>query len=194
MEQYALDLIEHLSGFVTENRFSLFQQVLADRTRYISVVLEDIYQSHNASAVLRTCDCTGIQDVHIIEQRNEYEINPDVALGSNRWLSLHYYSNEAEGTRRDGIYKGVEALKKQGYRIVATSPHTEGSTPETFNLEKGKSAIMFGTELDGLTDRPSSWRMSLYRFPWLVLPKATIFLYQQHLLCMGCERGWKSHP
>ena len=153
MEQYTLDLIEHLSGFATENRFSLFQKVLAGRTRYISVVLEDIYQSHNASAVLRTCDCTGIQDVHIVEQRNEYEVNPDVALGSNQWLSLHYYNDGVEGTRRGGIYKGVEALKDQGYRIVATSPHTEGSTPETFNLGKGKSAIMFGTELDGLTDQ-----------------------------------------
>jgi len=148
MDKFTLDLIDHLSGFVTENRLSLFKKVLGERTRYITVLLEDIYQSQNASAVLRTCDCTGIQDVHIVEQQNEYEINRDVALGSNQWLSLHYYS---EGT--DNISSAVEALRERGYRIVATSPHKEGSTPESFNLEQGKAALLFGTELNGLTDR-----------------------------------------
>lgn len=140
--------MDHLSGFVTKNRLSLFRKVLGDRTRYITVLLEDIYQSQNASAVLRTCDCTGIQDVHIVEQQNEYEINRDVALGSNQWLSLHYYN---EG--KDNIASAVKFLRKQGYRIVATSPHKEGSTPESFDLEQGKAALLFGTELNGLTDR-----------------------------------------
>jgi tRNA (guanosine-2'-O-)-methyltransferase len=148
MDRYTLDLIDHLSGFITENRLSIFRKVLGDRTRYITVLLEDIYQSQNASAVLRTCDCTGIQDVHIVEQQNDYEINRDVALGSNQWLNLHYYK---EGS--DNISSAVEALKKQGYRIVATSPHREGQTPESFNLEKGKAVLLFGTELNGLTDR-----------------------------------------
>ena len=148
MDKFTQDLINHLSGFITKNRLSLFKKVLGERTRYITVLLEDIYQSQNASAVLRTCDCTGIQDVHIVEQQNEYEINRDVALGSNQWLSLHYYN---EGT--DNIWSGIEALRKQGYRIVATSPHKEGITPETFDLEKGKSALLFGTELNGLTER-----------------------------------------
>ncbi|MEN8228274.1 MAG: RNA methyltransferase [Bacteroidota bacterium] len=148
MDPYTLDLIKHLSGCITENRLSLFKQVLSERTRYITVLLEDIYQSQNASAVLRSCDCTGIQDVHIVEQRNEYEINSDVALGSNQWLSLHYYR---EGT--DNISSAVGVLKKRGYRIVATSPHTTGTTPDTFDLARGKAALMFGTELNGLTDR-----------------------------------------
>ena len=154
MDPYILTLIEHLSGCITESRLSLFKQVLSERTRYITVVLEDIYQSHNASAVLRTCDCTGIQDVHIVEQRNEYETNGDVALGSDQWLSLHYYNEGTdsynEGT--DNITSAVEELKKRGYRIVATSPHADGTTPETFDLERGKAAFMFGTELNGLTD------------------------------------------
>lgn len=154
MDPYILDLIEHLSGCVTESRLSLFKKVLSERTRYITVVLEDIYQSHNASAVLRTCDCTGIQDVHIVEQRNEYETNRDVALGSDQWLSLHYYNegtdSYSEGT--DTITSAVGELKKRGYRIVATSPHSNGTTPETFDLERGKAAFLFGTELNGLTD------------------------------------------
>ena len=82
--------MEHLSGFVTQRRLDLFRKVIGERTRYLTVVLEDIYQSQNASAVLRTCDCVGIQDVHIVEECNDYEINPDVSLGSNQWLNLHY--------------------------------------------------------------------------------------------------------
>ena len=148
MDQYTLDLIDHLSACVTESRFSLFKKVLSERTRYITVLLEDIFQSQNASAVLRTCDCTGIQDVHIVEQRNEYEINRDVALGANQWLSLHYHNQG-----KDNIYGAVKTLKEQGYRIVATSPHTEGTTPESFDLKEGKVALMFGTELNGLTEQ-----------------------------------------
>jgi len=147
MDQLTLDLIAHLSGCVTENRLANFTQVLAERTRYITVLLEDIYQSQNASAVLRTCDCTGIQDVHIVEEQNEYEINRDVALGADQWLSLHYY-NQGE----NNILRAVETLKNEGYRIVATSPHKDGLSPENFDLQKGKVALMFGTELNGLSD------------------------------------------
>jgi len=148
MDQLTLDLIAHMSEFVTEKRLTLFRQVLAERTRYITVLLEDIYQSQNASAVLRTCDCTGVQDVHIVEELNEYEINRDVALGSDQWLSLHYYQ---EGENK--IIGAIKSLKKQGYRIVATSPHKGGVTPDNFDLKKGKAALMFGTELNGLSNR-----------------------------------------
>lgn len=160
MDQLMLDLIEHMSGCVTENRLALFKKALEERTRYITVLLEDIYQSQNASAVLRTCDCTGIQDVHIVEERNEYEINRDVALGSDRWLSLHYYN---EGS--DNIFRGIESLRREGYRIVATSPHKEGTTPENFDLEKGKAALMFGTEHNGLTDRALEFADEHIRIP-----------------------------
>ena len=82
------DLIKYLQQYVTDHRSKLIDRILEDRTRYITVVLEDIYQSQNASAVLRSCECFGIQDVHIIENRNIYEINPDVALGSDKWLNI----------------------------------------------------------------------------------------------------------
>lgn len=148
MDRYNEDLIAHFSEFVTRNRIDLFERILSERTRYITVLMEDIYQSQNASAVLRTCDCTGIQDVHIVEQRNLYEINRDVALGADQWLTLNYYNQGA-----DNIGTAVGTLRDRGYRIVATSPHGEGSSPETFDLERGKVALMFGTELDGLTER-----------------------------------------
>ena len=76
------ELIKYLSGFVTEARLKRFEEVLKNRTRHIAIGLENIYQPHNASAVLRSCDCFGIQDVHIIENENKYTFNPDVSLGS----------------------------------------------------------------------------------------------------------------
>ena len=146
MDQLKTALIEHLSGCVTENRLALFKRVLAERTRYITILLEDIYQSQNASAVLRTCDCIGIQDVHIVEEVNEYQVDREVALGSDQWLSLHYYNKGS-----DNIRTAADSLKRAGYRIVATSPNREGTTPGNFDLGKGKVALMFGTELNGLT-------------------------------------------
>jgi tRNA (guanosine-2'-O-)-methyltransferase len=139
-------LIRHLEQFITERRSLLINRVLSQRTRYITVVLEDIFQSHNASAVLRSCDCFGIQDVHIIENRNTYLVNPDVALGSDKWLTLYTYSRDRNNTR-----DALAELKKKGYRIVTASPHANGSTPEEFDLHKGKTALVFGTELEGLT-------------------------------------------
>jgi len=140
-------LIEYLSTFVTENRLKQLKRVLEHRTRYLTVVLEDIYQSQNASAVLRTCDCFGVQDVHIIENRNEYKINPDVALGASKWLTLNYYKQ-----KEDNTLDAIKKLKSSGYRIVATTPHTNDTDLEEFDLTKGKTALVFGTELTGISD------------------------------------------
>lgn len=139
-------LRDYLSGFVTDRRFSLFNSVVENRTRYVSVVLEDIYQPHNASAVLRSCDCFGVQDVHIIENNNLYEVNPDVALGSSQWLTLHRYNSSSDNT-----LGCLSDLKKKGYRIVATTPHHGAVTLDEFDAGKGKFALMFGTEKEGLT-------------------------------------------
>src|SRR6056297_4138230 len=91
-------LLSYLSGFLTERRLARFHETLACRTRYITVVLEDIYQPHNASAVLRSCDGFGVQDVHIIENRNNYHVNPAVELGTRQWLNLHRYNSTDHNT------------------------------------------------------------------------------------------------
>jgi tRNA (guanosine-2'-O-)-methyltransferase len=141
------DLINYLSEFITSRRKELFINVLERRTRYLTVVLEDIYQSQNASAVLRSCECFGIQDVHIIENRNEYKLNPDVILGADKWLSIYNYREKEFNTR-----EAVKQLRQSGYRIVATSLSQEATLLEEFDLAKGKTALFFGTELSGLTD------------------------------------------
>ena len=140
-------LYNFLAEFITENRKQRFEEVVVFRTRYITVILEDIYQPHNASAVLRTCDCFGIQDVHIIENKNKYHVNPDVALGSSNWLTLHKY-NKKENNTADCI----KALKKKGYTVIATTPHENGCNIDELDLSH-KTALLFGTEMKGLSEQ-----------------------------------------
>lgn len=140
-----ISLLNHLLEFVSENKRNKFDEIIQFRTRYITIVLEDIYQPHNASAVLRSCDCFGIQDVHIIENSNKYEVNPDVALGSSKWLSLHKYNSAEHNTRLC-----LDKLKSQGYKIVAATPHENGCLLDELPLDQ-KTALVFGTEMQGLT-------------------------------------------
>lgn len=140
-------LLHHLETFITERRSNLIDQVLNNRTRYLTVVLEDIYQTHNASAVLRTCDCFGIQDVYIIENRNKYRLNPDVTLGSDKWLDLFRYRKYDNNS-----LEAINHLKNKGYRIVATMPRSDSRSIDEFDIGRGKAAIFFGTELTGLSD------------------------------------------
>lgn len=145
-EEQRKQLLDHLMSFVSEHKQNLFADKIQYRSKYLTVVLEDIYQPHNASAVLRTCDCFGVQDVHIIENQNKYEVNPDVALGSSKWLNLIKYNSHEENTKA-----AYEALKKKGYRIVATTPHKNDVLLEDLQLDQ-KTALVFGTEMRGLTD------------------------------------------
>jgi tRNA (guanosine-2'-O-)-methyltransferase len=140
-------LLSYLSGFLTERRFTRFREVLEYRTRYVTVALEDIYQPHNASAVLRTCDGFGVQDVHIIENRNTYRVNPDVALGSSQWLNLIKY-NRSENNTAEAIHN----LRSRGYRVVATTPHRDDVRLEDLDLAAGPLAFLLGNELDGLSE------------------------------------------
>lgn len=139
-------LINYLAQFMTGNRVQLFDTVLEKRTQYLAVVLEDIYHTQNASAVVRTCDCFGIQDLHIIENRNRFKVNVNVALGATQWLSIHKYSGENAITRTS-----LMQLKQKGYRIVVTSPHAGDINLQDFDLAKGKAAFVFGTERQGVS-------------------------------------------
>jgi len=139
------ELVEYLSGFVTENRKKRFDDVLIHRTRHLTVVLEDIYQPHNAAAVLRSCDCFGIQDVHVIENQNKFEANPDVELGSAKWITMHKYNSQKENTA-----DCITSLKQNGYKIVVTSPHKNDCSIEELDINS-KTALFFGTEMRGAT-------------------------------------------
>ncbi len=153
------EFLEFLSGYLTENRRKLFDKVIRYRTRHITVVLEDIYQPHNASAVLRSADLTGIQDVHIIENRNKYQVNPEVAMGSSKWLNLIKYNEQENNT-----LAAYDALRKVGYRIVATTPHKNDQMLDDISIQ-GKMALVFGTELKGLSETAIAHADEYLRIP-----------------------------
>lgn len=142
------ELIDYLREFVTEERYHTLEKALQERTRHIAVVLEDIYQSHNASAVLRSCDCFGIQDVYIIENDHDFSLSKGVTIGADRWLTLpNYYAKGSDNT-----LACFEDLREKGYRIIATTPHEEDVTIDKLPIDS-KTALIFGAELPGLSEK-----------------------------------------
>lgn len=139
-------MLGHLKEMISEERWQKFHHILDLRTRYLTVVLEDIFQPHNASAVIRTCELMGIQDLHIIENRNIYETNRDIVVGSDKWINMHKYSKSENNT-----LQCFTKLKRKGYKILATTPHKDDSLITELPLDK-KTAIVFGTEGDGLSE------------------------------------------
>lgn len=136
---------EALCEMIQPERVALFERIIENRTDSLCVVLEDIYQPQNASAVLRTCECLGLQEVHVIENNNEYRINPDVALGSSKWIDIRRYNRKENNT-----VDCLSALKARGYRIVATLPaEKDVSLPEV--SVDAPLAVVFGNELEGLS-------------------------------------------
>jgi len=141
------ELIAYLTQFVSEQRLQTINNVLDERTRHLTLVLEDLHKPHNANAVLRSCDGFGIQDVHMIENRTIFGTEGTVSIGAHQWLTLHRY-NQPEA---DNITECVNDLKKKGYQIVVTTPHTSENLPD-LDITK-KTALVFGTELDGVSER-----------------------------------------
>ena len=193
MDQSRKKIIEELSGFITQHRRERFDRVLDFRTSYITVVLEDIYQSHNASAVLRTCECFGIQDVHIIENRNTYNINPDVVIGATKWLNLKKYNSLDYNTN-----EAIKELRDQGYRIIATTLNENAVPLHNFNLHTGKCALFFGTELTGLTDQVLDQADEFLEIPIYGFTKsfnisvsAAIILYQLTMRLHQSDLSWR---
>lgn len=140
------DLFAHLAGLVTPERRARMDAVLAARTRHLTVVFEDVYHPHNASAVLRTCECLGVQDVHIVEGQKRFRPNVEVVHGAARWLTLHRWR------KPDGhdIRSCLAALRERGYRVVATSPRQDALPLGEVPLDQ-PLAVCFGTEETGLT-------------------------------------------
>ena len=140
-------LVSYLSQYVSENKLALIDMILPNRTRFLTIVLEDIYQPHNASAVIRSCEAFGVQDIHIIEQNNSYRINPDITLGSNKWVNI--YSYKKYGTNNTSYC--LEHLKNNGYKIAAAT--LRPGSMDLINLPVDeKLALCFGNEETGLTE------------------------------------------
>jgi tRNA (guanosine-2'-O-)-methyltransferase len=138
-------VLGYLQGFLTDRRQERIAEVLGQRTRYLTVVLENLFQEHNISAVLRTCDAFGVQDVGVIETDFEYAISRQVALGSDQWLTIRRFPGPSP--TRDCLTD----LRARGYRLVATTPRP-GSVPISEIPLDRPIALLMGSEIDGLSE------------------------------------------
>ena len=139
--EFSLELLEHLESLLTPQRRELFRKVVEQRTYHFTVAVQDVYQLHNTSAVIRSCDVFGVQDIHVVEEVNLKKIDREIAMGAQKWVDVHRY------TSTDAC---IEQLREKGYRIIATSPH-KGTALQDFDISQ-KGAIFFGRETKGLSE------------------------------------------
>jgi tRNA (guanosine-2'-O-)-methyltransferase len=187
------NLIEYFEQFITLERNNRIEEVLSKRTNYITVVLENLYNSHNNSAVLRSCDCFGINDVHVIENRNRFVYNEEIGRGSVNWLNIHRY-NQSDNT----TIEAIKSIKSMGYRIVATSPHFESNSLEELKLETGPIAVFFGAEYTGLTEEVLKNCDDFIKIPLFgfteslnVSVTAAIILYHLYIKLLHTDIAWQ---
>ncbi|MDC6389514.1 RNA methyltransferase [Maribacter sp. PR1] len=136
-----IELLTYLEGFISEERKDRFISILKNRTKYITVAIEDVYQMHNTSAVIRSCESFGIQEAHVIEGRFGKRLDKNIAMGAQQWVDISRYATSTEA---------IDILKRDGYKIVATSPHADSSLLTDFQLNS-PVVLFFGTEKEGLS-------------------------------------------
>lgn len=134
-------LLEYLESFLTESRQELFKKVLSLRTNHFTVATQDVYQLHNTSAVIRSCDVFGVQNVHVVEEVNLKKIDREIAMGAQKWVDINRYTSTEDC---------IDTLRNEGYRIIATSPH-KGTMLQDFDISR-PAALFFGRETEGLSE------------------------------------------
>ncbi len=141
--EWYCERIDYLADFMTAERRAKLEETIGKRTRYMTILTENTFHSQNASALMRHCEAFGLQDVHAIESLCQFRTYTDIVRGTDKWIDLHRYEKSPSA---------IAELKAQGYRIVATTPHREDCTPESFDVEAGKFALVFGTEHAGISE------------------------------------------
>lgn len=137
-----IDYLNYLEGFLTDNRKEKFLKVLSNRTNHFTVAIEDVFQLHNTSAVMRSCEVFGVQQLNVVEEKFGKSIDKEIAMGAQKWVDVNRY---------ESISNCVESLKQKGYQIIATTPHENDCLMDDFDITK-PSALFFGTERDGLSE------------------------------------------
>jgi len=143
-------VLQEFYKIITPNKVNMFERIAPQRSKHIVVGLENIQQDHNASAIMRTMDCLGFQELHLIEKNNNYQFQRDIALGAARWLDVMQHQHEPEP-----ILDSIAHLRQKGYQIVATSPHIKASTPQNIDLTQ-PIALYFGAEKHGISEELSA--------------------------------------
>lgn len=137
-----LDYLSFLENILTENRKERFLKVLQNRTNHFTVAIEDVFQLHNTSAVMRSCEVFGVQELNVVEQKFGKSIDKEIAMGAQKWVDIK---------KHESVSDCIQSLKEKGYQIIATTPHENDCLLDDFDVSK-PSAFFFGTERDGLSE------------------------------------------
>lgn len=182
----------YMAQFVTAERCDTLARALSRRSRYMTVCMENTFHAQNASALVRHCEAFGIQEVHTIESLCKFRPNLDIVRGTDKWIDFRRHTSTMEA---------VEALRAEGYRIVATTPHREDSTPETFDVTRGKFALVFGTEHAGISDEIMACADEFVRIPMCgmveslnVSASAAILIYMLSSRMRSAGVDWQLTP
>ena len=142
-EEWLRERLDYLTKFITDERREVLERTVNSRTHYMRILTENMFHPQNASAIMRHCEAFGIQQIHTVEDRCKFDPSVNIVRGTQKWVDVEHHDTTAEA---------LAALKAEGYRIVATTPHRCSATPETFDVTKGKFALVFGTEHAGISD------------------------------------------
>ncbi len=178
-----------LAEFMTPERVAVLEKVLSMRTRYMTLLAENTFHPQNASALVRHCEAFGVQDLHTVETLCKFNPNTHIVRGTDKWIDLKRHRSTAEA---------LAALREAGYRIVATTPHRESCTPETFDVAQGRFALVFGTEHAGISDEVLAAADEYLRIPMCglveslnVSASAAILIYQLSTRMRAAVPDWR---
>ena len=175
------DLVQYLKTFIVDERRELFEKKIQQRTKYITVVLENIFQGRNISASIRSADCFGIQDVHIIENDNIFNEDSEVSMGAEKWIMITRYNQ-----KKHNSIEAIKKLKSEGYQIIATTPHNTDCDLFDVDVSKQKVALIFGAEVEGCSEQTlaladKKMKIPMYGFTESFNLSVSVSLCLQHL-------------
>ena len=128
---------------MTEERTKRLNNVLAKRQPGLTIVLENVSDPHNISAVMRTCDAVGVQDIYILNTSiGLHEAwSAKTSSSAAKWLTVHQFTDAAEC---------FAALRKKFSRIYTTHLSTDAVSLYDLNLTESV-ALVFGNEHGGVS-------------------------------------------
>ena len=175
------NLVQYLKEFVVDERRELFEEKIQQRTKHITVVLENIFQGRNISASIRSADCFGVQDVHVIENDNIFNDDSEVSMGADKWVTTTIYNQEEDNTA-----KAIKKLKEEGYQVIAATPHNTDCDLYDIEISEQKIALIFGAEVRGCSEQTlkladKRMRIPMYGFTESFNISVSVSLSLQHL-------------
>ncbi len=126
----------------TERRMSRLEQVLRRRQPDLTVVVENVHDPHNVSAVLRSCDAAGVVEVQLIYAGTEFpDIGKKSSASAKKWIELRRFTS---------IEKCYDTLHQEGFQILATRLQNNALSLYEVDLTQ-KVAIVVGNEHEGVS-------------------------------------------